>query len=293
MKAQKKTRKQWRRALLTGLMAAGLLLQSLNVQAESSEISGGNTKNGTFHIDQFGEYDINTAVTVYGGKITELTVTGENYGGTYADVNRMKLDSAINGIVDKMIGLDAGDAKSISGVDAVAGATVSSNGIKNSVLNALALDQGEEGPPEAPEAIAEGLYSITVAVRSDVVDHSLVQTDTTKAVLEVDKDGHMQLSYRMVSGTDKEPMYILGFNGYYVNNDDSMGLTMEGASYSTQQSGDYTVVTDVSFPLSGMSSVYYNNVSIFVPAMSNLNGLINGIEFENGKFSVKAIVTMY
>ena len=90
MKAQKKTRKQWRRALLTGLMAAGLLLQSLNVQAESSEISGGNTKNGTFHIDQFGEYDINTAVTVYGGKITELTVTGENYGGTYADVNRMK-----------------------------------------------------------------------------------------------------------------------------------------------------------------------------------------------------------
>ena len=29
----------------------------------------------------------------------------------------------------------------------------------------------------------------------------------------------MKLSYTMVSGTDQEPMYILGVNGYYVNND--------------------------------------------------------------------------
>ena len=55
----------------------------------------------------------------------------------------------------------------------------------------------------------------------------------------------------------------------------------------------YTVVTDVTFPLSGLSQYYYNNTYIYVPAMSNLNGEISGILFENGRFSVKTIVTMY
>lgn len=89
-------------------------------------------------------------------------------------------------------------------------------------------------------------------------------------------------------------MYILGFNGYYRDNNDAGELSMEGVTYSTEQAGDYEVVTDVSVPLAGgMSQYYYHNVYIYVPAMSNLNGEINGIYFENGTFSVKSIVTMY
>ena len=140
-------------------------------------------------------------------------------------------------------------------------------------------------PAEVPEA---GTYTITVAVRSDVVDHSLVQTETAPAVLEVDEEGNMRLSYRMVSGTEQEPMYILGFNGYYVNNEDTGELSMEGVTYSTEEAGEYQVVTDVSVPLTGdISRYYYNNVYIYVPAMSNLNGEISGIYFENGRFQRK------
>ena len=70
-------------------------------------------------------------------------------------------------------------------------------------MNALGLEEEESSgnvPSQVPEA---GTYQVTVAVRSDVVDHSLVQADTTQAVLQVDDNGQMKLSYTMVSGTDQ------------------------------------------------------------------------------------------
>lgn len=91
-------------------------------------------------------------------------------------------------------------------------------------------------------------------IRSDVVDHSLIQTDTAPAVLQVEEDGTMRLSYRMVSGTDQEPMYILGFNGYYIDNEDSGELSMEGVTFRTEEAGEYQVVTQVSVPLPGNSA---------------------------------------
>ena len=48
--------------------------------------------------------------------------------------------------------------------------------IKEAVMNALGLEEEETSgnvPAQIPEA---GTYQVTVAVRSDVVDHSLVQT---------------------------------------------------------------------------------------------------------------------
>ena len=49
---------------------------------------------------------------------------------------------------------------------------------------------------------------------------------------------------------------------------------MDGVDYNTTSSGDYTVVTDVTYPLSGLSQYYYTNTYLYVPvpAMSNLNG---------------------
>lgn len=281
--------------LLAAVLSVGLFGQPLAVKATVAEKSSGSyTKNGTFHIDQFGEYDINTAVTVTDGKISDVDVSGENFGGTYAEVNKGKLATAVEGIMDKFVGLLDTDADGIRNVDVVSGATYSSNGIKGAVADALDLDIDGEGPSDVPsEKLEAGTYDITVAVRSDVIDHSLVETDTTQAVLQVDEDGKMTISYRMVSGTDREPMYILDFNGYYKDNDPSQELTLEGASYSTEERNGYTVVTDVRFPLSGMSQYYYCNNYLYVPAMSNLNGEISGILFDHGKFNIKTIVTMH
>ena len=286
---RKKTGKRWAALALAAVLAAG------TAQPMGAKAAGGTyTGSGTFHIDQFGEYNINASVSVTDGVITGLEITGDNFGGTYAEVNKGKLASAVERLQSRIIGLGDTDAQGLKGLDGVSGATYSSNGIKEAVASALGLSLEETAPGVPSQTPVAGTYDITVAVRSDVVDHSLVQTETAPAVLTVDESGQMTLSYTMVSGTDQEPMYILGFNGYYENNDTAAALTMEGAAYNTEQRGDYQVVTDVSFPLTGtLSQYYYNNTCIYVPAMSNLNGEINGILFENGKFSVKTIVTMY
>ena len=292
---QKKGWKKMGMKFLAAVTAIGLLWQPSDINAAAwGRTSDSYTANGTFHIDQFGEYDINAEVTVTDGVITAVEITGDNFGGTYGDYNQnVKLPAAIAGMAEKFIGLGDTDREGIQGLDAVSGATYSSNGIKEAVMNALGLEEEESSgnvPSQVPEA---GTYQVTVAVRSDVVDHSLVQADTTQAVLQVDDNGQMKLSYTMVSGTDQEPMYILGVNGYYVNNDRSGTLSMDGVVYNTAQAGDYTVVTDVTYPLSGLSQYYYTNTSLYVPAMSNLNGEINGIYFENGRFSVDTIATVY
>ena len=286
---RKKTGKRWAALALAAVLAVG------TTQPMGAEAAGGTyTGSGTFHIDQFGEYDINASVSVTDGVITGLEITGDNFGGTYAEVNKGKLASAVKGMQSRIIGLGDTDAQGLKGLDGVSGATYSSNGIKEAVASALGLSLEETAPGVPSQTPAAGTYDITVAVRSDVVDHSLVQTDTAPAVLTVDESGQMTLSYTMVSGTDQEPMYILGFNGYYENNDTAAALTMGGVTYNTERRGDYQVVTDVSFPLTGaLSQYYYNNTYIYVPAMSNLNGEISGIYFENGRFSVKTIVTMY
>ena len=292
---QKKGWKKMGMKFLAAVTAIGLLWQPSDINAAAwGRTSDSYTANGTFHIDQFGEYDINAEVTVTDGIITAVEITGDNFGGTYGDYNQnVKLPAAIAGMAEKFIGLGDTDREGIQRLDAVSGATYSSNGIKEAVMNALGLEEEESSgnvPSQVPEA---GTYQVTVAVRSDVVDHSLVQADTTQAVLQVDDNGQMKLSYTMVSGTDQEPMYILGVNGYYVNNDRSGTLSMDGVVYNTAQAGDYTVVTGVTYPLSGLSQYYYTNTSLYVPAMSNLNGEINGIYFENGRFSVDTIATVY
>lgn len=280
---------------LAGVLAAAPAVQYVRAEETPAEkTSGSYTKSSTFHIDQFGEYDIDVTVTVTDGKVTDIEITGNNFGGTYAEINKTKLASAIEGTAGRFLGLADTDADGLKGIDGVSGATYSSNGIKEAVADALGLDLSGEVLPGVPAEVPEpGTYDVTVAVRSDVVDHSLVQTETADAVLTVDEAGQMSLSYRMVSGTEQEPMYILGFNGYYEDNDAARELTMEGVTYETEERNGYTVVTDVTFPLSGLSQYYYNNTYIYVPAMSNLNGEISGILFENGRFSVKTIVTMY
>ena len=90
---RKKTGKRWAALALAAVLAAG------TAQPMGAEAAGGTyTGSGTFHIDQFGEYDINASVSVTDGVITGLEITGDNFGGTYAEVNKGRLASAVEGM---------------------------------------------------------------------------------------------------------------------------------------------------------------------------------------------------
>ena len=188
---RKRSRKRWAAFALAGLLALPATAPVLAVQGAAAGDAA--AKSGS--IDQFGEYDIDAEVTVADGKITDVKITGGNFGGTYAEVNKGKLQTAIDGIVEKFFGLADDDAEGIRELDAVTSATYSSNGIKEAVADALGLELAEENAGDVPDETQEpGTYDVTVAVRSDVVDHSLVQTETAKAVLTVSEDGQAFLT---------------------------------------------------------------------------------------------------
>ena len=201
---------------------------------------------------------------------------------------------------EKLTGLYMNDAQKLNDLDTVSGATYSSNAIKNATMNALGVKIEQEVIPDAPtEKPAPGLYYIEMKDRTDVVDHGLVgESKKVGAYLRVDNDGKMWLTYKMVSGTTGEPLYVLGYNGYYPNGDTTQPLTKEGVTYSTESTtaptiGDCTVVTDITVPLDGISQTYVNNVYLYVEAMKNLNGEVSGVYFDAGKFNINSTITLY
>lgn len=260
------------------------------------------TYTGTGHVEQFGKYDVIVTVTVTDGIITAIEVTGENFDGTYADYNKMKLQQAADGLKDKYTGLSEDDAEAIYSVDAVSSATISSQAIRDAIMNALELVIEDEIINVPTEKLSEGEYEVEIALYSDVVKHSLVENETAKASISVDADGNMTLSTNIINGTSKEPLYVLEFNGYYEDNDTSGLLTKENAeetkevsSYSDEYMTEGTeTVTNVSFPLAGeYAKIYNTNFRLYVPAMNALNGELSGVFFENGKFNVDCYAKIY
>ena len=259
------------------------------------------TEISTAEVEQFGNYNVTSQVTVKDGRITDVALAGNDFKGTHADDNQMYLNKAINGLgstkgmKEKLTGLYMNDAQKLNDLDTVSGATYSSNAIKNATMNALGVKIEQEVIPDAPtEKPAPGLYYIEMKDRTDVVDHGLVG-ESKKAV---DNDGKMWLTYKMVSGTTGEPLYVLGYNGYYPNGDTTQPLTKEGVTYSTESAtaptiGDCTVVTDITVPLDGISQTYVNNVYLYVDAMKNLNGEVSGVNFDAGKFNINSTITLY
>ena len=132
-----------------------------------------------------------------------------------------------------------------------------------------------------------------------MVDHGLVgESKKVSAYLRVDDNGRMWLTYKMVSGTSGEPLYVLGYNGYYPNNDTTQALSMDGVTYSTEVMeaptiGENQVVTDITVPLDGVRQTYINNVYLYVEAMKNLDGEVSGVFFDKGKFNINSTITLY
>ncbi len=272
--------------------------------AKAAGVSGGNTaekKTGTAKVQQFGSYDVNVAVSVLEGKITGVEVEGANFDGSYADYNKVKLQSAADVLKAAYIGKSAADAKEIEGVDAVSGATYSSEAIQTAVLNALGLEAAGEMINLPTQKLAEGAYQVDIAFYTDGVKHSLVGDDKAKATITVDANGNMTLTTAVVSGTDKEPLYFYDFNGYYEGN--NVNGTLKTTDAVKKEDVDFTddvfradekVVTEVSFPLEGgFAETYAANASIYVPAMKNLTGEMGGITFHQGRFSSDCYAKIY
>lgn len=264
------------------------------------------TEVSTAEVEQFGNYNVTSQVTVTDGRITAVTLAGNDFKGTHADDNQMYLNKAINGLgstkgmKDKLVGLYMDDADKLNKLDTVTGATYSSNAIKTATMNALGVKIEQEIIPDAPEEKPEaGFYSIDIKDRTDVVDHGLVgESKKATAYLRVDNDGKMWLTYKMVSGTVGEPLYVLGYNGYYPENNTESPLSTAGVTYSTEKMtaptiGENDVVTDITVPLDGVRQTYINNVYLYVDAMKNLNGEVSGVDFDHGKFNINSTITLY
>lgn len=264
------------------------------------------TEVSTAEVEQFGNYNVTSQVTVTDGRITDVALSGNDFKGTHAQDNKNYLNTAINGsfdengMKDRLIGLYMNDAQKLNDLDTVTGATYSSNAIKTATMNALGVKIEQEVIPDAPTETPEpGLYIIDIKDRTDVVDHGLVgESKKASAYLRVDNDGKMWLTYKMVSGTTGEPLYVLGYNGYYPNNDTTQALSMDGVTYSTEMMdaptiGENEVVTDITVPLDGVRQTYINNVYLYVEAMKNLDGEVSGVVFDKGKFNINSTITLY
>lgn len=269
--------------------------------AKSDSSSDEKVYEGTAHIDQFGEYDVNVKVTVKDGIITGIEIVGDNFGGSYADYNKSMLQKAIDGLKEVFNGKSSTDANGINDIDGVTGATISSDAIKKATLNALNLAIDDEIINVPTEKLAEGEYTVDIAYYSDAVKHSLVENDKIKAKIKVDANGKVTLTTDIINGTSKEPLYVEGFNGYYADNDKSKELktdadvTMGTVDYSDDVFAKGTpVVTKVSFPLEGeYAKIYNTNAKLYVPAMKNLTGELNGVTFTKGVFDVDCFAKIY
>ena len=272
---------------------------------------------GEAKVNQFGKYTIFTDVTVIDGEITDVAVTADNFiSETHRPTNELKIAQAAkslksiwNGmaptqenaekIFKKIMKEDDPDQV----IDGISGATYSGKAVRDAVMDAFDLTYVDE-VIHVPENVEPGVYEVEIGYYSDVVWHSLIENVKGKAILTVNHDKSMTLELDTFSGTSKEPLYILGFNGVYKDNDLSKELTMKDCSYKMGLSvNDYEdeffekgtpVVTHLKFPLyGGLQKVYNTNAYLYVPAMKGLNGELSGVDFKDGHFNVDVFAKIY
>lgn len=257
-------------------------------------------------VEQFGNYSVTAQVTVKDGQISDVVLEGTDFKGSYINENQAYLNRAVNGMgsikgmKEKLTGLYSNDTDKLNNLDTVSGATYSSNAVKQAVMKALGMEIYQEVLPDVPEKKPEaGTYRITVRGRTDMSDHKLLgSSDKADAVLRVDTKGKMWLTYKMVSGDPGEPLWVLGYNGYYPGNNTSGKLSMDGVTFSTEKMtiptiGSSSVVTEVTVPLDEMRQTYLNNLYLYVDVMKKLDGEVSGIIFDKGKFNINSTLTLY
>ena len=290
-------KKEWFYKAAACIASAALILTALPVISASAATS----VKGTSHVTQFGEYDIEVTVGVEDQKISSLLAEGKNYAGNYVSDNQLRLEMAAEVLEEAYLGKSTADAKEISAVDVVSGATYSSKAIRDAILDALDLEPEQEENVLPTEKLKEGTYSVTISYYTDKIKHSLIENETRQATIRVDADGNMTLTTDIISGSEKEPLYIYQFDGYYADNDMTKSLktdadiTTETMSYKDgSETKEINVVSKVSFPLEhGFADTYSSKASIYVPTMKRLTGTYQGITFDQGKFSADCFTKVY
>lgn len=290
-------KKEWFYKAAACIASAALILTALPVISASAATS----VKGTSHVTQFGEYDIEVTVGVEDQKISSLLAEGKNYAGNYVSDNQLRLEMAAEVLEEAYLGKSTADAKEISAVDIVSGATYSSKAIRDAILDALGLEPEQEENVLPTEKLKEGTYTVTISYYTDKIKHSLIEDETRQATIQVDADGNMTLITDIVSGSEKEPLYIYQFDGYYADNDVTKTLktdadvTTETMSYKDgSETKEINVVSKVSFPLEhGFADTYSSKASIYVPTMKRLTGTYQGITFDQGKFSADCFTKVY
>lgn len=290
-------KKEWFYKAATCIASAALILTALPVISASAATS----VKGTSHVTQFGEYDIEVTVGVEDQKISSLLAEGKNYAGNYVSDNQLRLEMAAEVLEEAYLGKSTADAKEIGAVDIVSGATYSSKAIRDAILDALGLEPEQEENVLPTEKLKEGTYTVTISYYTDKIKHSLIEDETRQATIQVDADGNMTLTTDIVSGSEKEPLYIYQFDGYYADNNVTKTLktdadvTTETMSYKDgSETKEINVVSKVSFPLEhGFADTYSSKASIYVPTMKRLTGTYQGITFDQGKFSADCFTKVY
>ena len=279
----------------------------------------GETKHlkGSAKVNQFGKYTIYADVSVTDGTISDVSVTADDFiSETHRPTNESKIDQVAKALKAEWNGIapTQENAEKIfkkimkkdspeNVIDSISGATYSGKAVRDAVMEACGLEYQDE-VINVPKSIEPGIYEVDVEYASDVVWHSLLENAKGKATLTVNNDKTMSLEMDLKSGTEKEPLYILGFNGVYPNNDRTEKLTKDGCEVKMGlSSNDYEdenfakgteVVNYVKFPLKGgLNKVYNTNAYLYVPAMKKLNGELSGVNFENGKFNVDVFAKIF
>ncbi len=212
---------------LSVLLCAILVLTAVVSFAEDGTFTG--------TADGFGG-PITAEVTVDGGKITALTLTGE------------KETPAIGGAaIDTLTGLIV-SAGTVDGVDCVTGATWTSNGVFAAVKNALGI---EEEAGEAPAAEAAVVSALThglgvvvtprlgpgkddqeVPVYSFNVVMAYVVADADKRIVDMEAD---ILEIITPNHDGAEDNYLAGWPGAVYNNDQDADGKVEGTFEQTAE----------------------------------------------------------
>ena len=290
----------------------------LKIDYANAKVPGNvETKTGSAKVDQFGKYTIDAKVTLRDGVITGVDLSARDWISTeHKATNDIKvaqikeaLKNTWNGMAptqenaEKIFKAIMSKTNPDAVIDTVSGASYSARAARDAVMNAFGLEYQDE-IINVPENVDPGVYDVKIGYYSDVVWHSLVEEVRTNAKLTVNNDKTMVLDFETKSGTSKEPLYILGFDGIYPNNDTSQPLTTEGCStVKGLSSNDYSdenfakgtqVVNHMTIPLEGgLHKIYKTSHYLYVPAMKRLNGETSGILFENGKFHVNCNAKIY
>lgn len=161
--------------------AAAFAVTADHVAADGTYTKTAHVVNNPDYEEEWAEYDVEVSLTVKDGEFSEITVTPQGeYDETQNSPYFNKAVSKSNGIKTKLEGQTATE-NTISGWDAVTGATCTSNAVKAAALDAIhEASEAQETDPATPDKPAENedIYAIMNIPYADFYKADLGESQT-------------------------------------------------------------------------------------------------------------------